>query len=419
MSYFASAFREETKKYKDKSYSAESTLPVAYPTTLLPLDYANGMLVKYEDIDSGNEYEYESIGLAEGGIVMLVGKPGTAKSTFAIQVAASITAPFKESVIIYDDNEGGTNLQRIANIADMTMKQVKRKVIHRNVGINAENFFERVNMHCNQKIRGAEMNPEMVTYFTGLYDEEGMPIHKLIPTVYVLDSLALLSSKDLSEEEQLKGQMSTTAQAKNNAQIFRRFTQKLKEANVILIVINHINDKVEINPFAKTQAQINYLGMNETVPGGNTPLYLSNNILKFIASDKLVRGAKNNPYDIDGFIVKVKLIKSRSNRAGQEIKLVFNQNKGFDRILTNYIFLKDAGYILGGGSSFYIKGCDHVKFAQKNFYKKFIESEELREAMRDCILEECREMLPDYTEDEGDVSQHEMYRRLRDIFMDE
>ena len=38
--------------------------------------------------------------------------------------------------------------------------------------------------------------------------------------------------------------------------------------------------KVEINPMVKTKAQVNYLKVDETVPGGNTPIYLANNIFR-------------------------------------------------------------------------------------------------------------------------------------------
>ena len=33
---------------------------------------------------------------------------------------------------------------------------------------------------------------------------------------------------------------------------------------------------------AKTKAQINYLKQDESVPGGNKPLYLANNIFKVV-----------------------------------------------------------------------------------------------------------------------------------------
>ncbi|MEI2422399.1 hypothetical protein V6O07_19115, partial [Arthrospira platensis SPKY2] len=267
MSFFANIFRAEMKKTKDPNMYNESTYQVGYPTTFLPLDYMNGMTIVNEVLNDDITYVHDSIGIADGSIVSLIGKSGTAKSTFAAQTMGAIISMFPNSVGIYDDVEGGMSLQRISNVTGLPMRILKERVIHRNVGICGENFFERLNTHCEQKVEASVSNPSIATYFTGFFDIYGKPIYKLIPTVYVLDSLALLVPKDLSEEEKLKGQMSTTASARMNAQIFRRIAPKLKAANVILLVVNHINDKVNIT-MMPTAAQINYLGQNETVPGG-------------------------------------------------------------------------------------------------------------------------------------------------------
>jgi len=40
--------------------------------------------------------------------------------------------------------------------------------------------------------------------------------------------------------------MSTTAAAKMNAKIFRQIIPKIKQANIILIAINHITTKIEM-----------------------------------------------------------------------------------------------------------------------------------------------------------------------------
>lgn len=415
MSFFANAFRAEMKKYKDPSMSSESTLPISYPTGFLPLDYMNGALVTNEIIDTGEFQQYESIGIGEGSINSLIGKSGTAKSTMAAQIAGMIISMFKDSVAIYDDVEGGMSLQRFSNVTGLSMRTIAQKVIHRNVGINAENFFERVNAHCTNKIQASITHPDKVTYFTGTYDYYGNPVYKLIPTVYILDSLALLVPKELSEEEKLKGQMATTAQAKANAQIFRRLAPKVKEANVILLVVNHINDKVNIS-FIPQQAQINYLGQNENIPGGFMSLYLSNNILKFTSSTKLT---EDKGLGINGFMSKVKLVKSRNNRAGQEVNLVYDQNRGFDRILSCYEYLKENDVIRGAGSSFYIDGLQSIKFAQKNFYKKFYEEPLLREAMMQSTIETCRMMLPKFDESAADMSKNEFIKRLNAAFEDE
>lgn len=413
MSFLAQAFRQEMKKHKDPAMSGESTYPVGYPSTFLPFDYLNGMKIVNDVIGEDTTYIHYSIGFSDGSINSLIGKSGTAKSTFAVQAGLSIIAPFKNSVMIYDDVEGGMSLQRMQNVSGWSMQMLYERVIHRNVGISGENFFERLRAHCEQKKEIAMSDPDKIMYFTGFYDIHGKPVMKIIPTVYVLDSLALLVPQDLSDEEKVKGQMATTASAKLNAQIFRRIAPHLKAANVILFVVNHINAKVSLSVMP-TAAQINYLGQDETVPGGFMALYLSNNILKFTASTKL---KDSEGMGINGFISKVKLVKSRSSRAGREVPLVFNQERGFDRLLSNYQLLKDAKKVKGGGASFYIEGCEDIKFAQKNLYKKFYAEERLRIAMKNAVLEVCEEMVPTMdSNDEVQLTQNELAARLNDAF---
>ena len=89
---------------------------------------------------------------------------------------------------------------------------------------------------------------EKFIYDTGLYSTSGEKIYKLEPTVYILDSLAMLMPEKYSDEEELSGQMSATAAAKANASVFRRIVPMLKAANIILFVVNHLTQKVELTP---------------------------------------------------------------------------------------------------------------------------------------------------------------------------
>ena len=48
--------------------------------------------------------------------------------------------------------------------------------------------------------------------------------------------------------------------------------------------------------------------------GGNTPIYLANNIIRFDDGTKLKEG---ETFGIDGNITDITLVKSRTNKAGQ------------------------------------------------------------------------------------------------------
>lgn len=205
---FYSEMEEKAKKMKNSSLASRMTYPIGYPTTFLPLDFMNGVRVNLENIDDDTGYTYDSLGMGEGSIVMLVGKPGSAKTTFAIQAATSIVSRFPNSAIMHEDLEGGTSLPRIQTISGWNSRMMNSQYIIRNEGIDAESFFLRMDSFCKKKIDLAEQYPDQLKYFTGLLDIHGKPVYKLIPSVVILDSLALLAPAGLTEDEKIAGNMS-------------------------------------------------------------------------------------------------------------------------------------------------------------------------------------------------------------------
>ena len=235
-------------------------------------------------------------------------------------------------------------------------------------------------------------------YDTGLFDSNGDRIYKLEPTVYILDSLALLMPAQYTEEEALSGSMSATAAAKVNSMSFKRIIPMLKSANIILLVINHINKKIEINPMMHTKTQVSYLKQDETLPGGNTVIYLTNLLLKFDDNSKF---KKDEAFGISGNLVDITLVKSRNNRAGKSCTLVFDQNKGFDPELSLFVMLKNAKRVNGAGAYLYIGDKSDIKFSQKNFKEKLRESPELREVFISEVMEMLKEELNEHNEMEA------------------
>lgn len=371
-------FREETSKLKDLRMKKEVERDVAYATGFLAFDFMNGTIVhvKTETMN----FKYNSVGVVDGSIVMIIGRSGCGKTTFTIQSAAQIIKPFKTGAIYHDNIEGGIIQSRIETLTEMDSASLKGVYLARNSGVNSENVYERVKMIHDLKLS----NKQDYEYNTGLLDEEGNPIIKLEPTVYILDSLAMLMPDKLTEEESMSGQMSTTAAAKTNAQLFRRIVPMLKAANIIFFVINHITEKVEINMFSKKKAQLSFLKQDETLPGGRTPVYLSNLLIRLDDGAKL---KESEGFGIKGSIVEVTLLKSRSSAAGNSVNLIFDLDNGFDRDLSMFQLLKEKGYVKGAGAYLYFDKHDEIKFAQKNFKTKLQENENLQKIFSEVSYE--------------------------------
>lgn len=385
------SFRKAVSKHKDIRMKEESSAGIGYSTGFLNFDFMNGTVVHVKNEEK--DFKYYSVGIQDGCLVMLIGRSGCGKTTWAIQTASNIVRNFPSACVFHDDIEGGLTEYRKELLSGFHGEELKTKYISRNTGITAENFYERLRMIHDLKLE----NREDYEYDTGCYDSNGDRIYKLEPTLYILDSVALLMPAQYTEEEELSGSMSATAAAKTNSMSFKRIIPMLKSANIILMIINHINKKIDINPMQRTKAQVSYLKQDESLPGGNTIIYLTNLLLRFDDNSKL---KEDEAFGIAGNLVDITLVKSRNNRAGKSCTLVFDQNNGFDPELSLFVMLKNAKKVNGAGAYLYFGDRDDIKFSQKNFKEKLNESKELRQIFIDEVMSVLKQDLDSHQVEE-------------------
>ena len=385
-------FRGAVAKHKDSRMKEESVASVAYPTGFLNFDFMNGTVVHVKSEE--RTFDYYSVGIQDGCLVMLIGRSGCGKTTWAVQTASNIVRNFPNACIMHDDIEGGLTEYRKELLSGFHGDDLKKKYIYRNTGVTAENFYERLKIIHDLKLE----NRSDYEYDTGCFDSHGERIYKLEPTVYILDSVALLMPAQYTEEEELSGSMSATAAAKTNSMSFKRIIPMLKSANIILLMINHINKKIDINPMQRSKSQVSYLKQDESLPGGNTIIYLTNLLIRFDDNSKM---KEDEAFGISGNLVDITLVKSRNNRAGKSCTLVFDQNRGFDPELSLFVMLKNAKRINGAGAYLYIGDRSDIKFSQKNFKDTLKSNPDLRQAFIAEVMDMLKEDLDthDYSEE--------------------
>ena len=105
-------------------------------------------------------------------------------------------------------------------------------------------------------------------------------LDKLSQNEYLIPSLSLMESAAREFYYLIKEDIK-----KSNSVLFKGIASYLKSANIILLVINHIQDEITINPMQRKKSQLAWLKQGETLPGGKKPIYLSNNIIR-LDSDK-------------------------------------------------------------------------------------------------------------------------------------
>ena len=356
---------------------------VMYPTGFLSLDYLNGQIihVKSDEMDM----TYEAIGIMDGTSNTFISRPGTGKSTFCVQTIGYMMKKYPLAMCFVDDPEGSLPYDRKEYLFDLPEEDFNKRIKIRNTGITTENVYKQIRAIYDEKVN----NKKDFMYDTGLYDHYGNRIFKLYPTFYFIDSLAQLLPDDIMESEELDGGMGATHAAKKNTQLIKKISQLLKEANIVMFVINHIMDDVQTGKFKK-QAQIDGLKDGERISGGKNALYLANNMIRFDQSSTL---KPTEGFYIHGSIIDATIVKTRTNINKRKVPLVFNKSIGkFDNELSLFQLLKTEGRIGGAGAYLYLENCPDIKFAQKNFKEKLHENIELQKSF--AIL--CKEVLRSY-----------------------
>jgi RecA/RadA recombinase len=366
------AFRDTIEK---EGLGEESLFTPAHPTGIDLFDYRNGRL----------ELGEEKLGVDGGKVFTVIGKSGVGKSTLAIQMAGNIVKPYEHGQVIHLDYERATTRARIQQVTRWSDELIKQKYVLMNRKIYSETLYKMAKSIAEIKTK----NFDALKIDTGLVDDKGKPVYTLPPTVILVDSWATMVPKDIADEEELSGSMAASGIAKTNNAIIKRIVGALEEANIILLIVNHITQKIEIGP-VKTQAQLNYLKQDESIPGGTSCVYLANTLLKLQASSKL---ELDKDFGIKGFKAIGELIKSRSNEAGNKFTLVYSQQEGYHNVLTNLQMLKDLGLFKGNGRAYYFEVAPDEKFTQKNFVEKYNENPKLKTAFDGLVKEELAKFL--------------------------
>jgi len=350
-------------------------------TGLNMFDYLNG-----SSVPTTNGDKHFNLGLSSGKQVMVIGKSGSGKSTLALQIATNIIRRYEQGSLFVLDFEQSHTKERIRMITGMTEEEYEQKVTIKQTGISTETV-----LRIASQIKELKMTHKktlLVDNLEGHLDEKGKLVKILPPTVLLIDSIATMLPEKVTEDEgEISGQMLATQSAKMNTQLVKRLTQICSQANIMVIYINHINAKVDTG-MMPTQASINFLKQDETLPGGLAMQYMTDTLIKITTSSKL---DETKTYMIKGFEAKIELIKSRTSAAGRAVTMIYNQLEGFDDELSMLEFVKSNGMVKGSPVAYFIEGLDTVKFRFSNFKEVIKNNKEFRDhfyAVAEALLKE-------------------------------
>lgn len=97
---------------------------------------------------------------------------------------------------------------------------------------------------------------------------------------------------------------------------------------------------------------------------------------------------------INGRVINCKFIKTRSSFNNKVVPLIYTEKKGFSNVLTNFIYIKEAGLLKGGGrAGFFIEPAPDIKFSQKDFVRTYSTNKKFRKIFDEYMSEHLTNVM--------------------------
>lgn len=330
----------------------------------------------YDFMNSSIEEYIDGTKIINGGLfpnyISFIGKSMSGKTSFAVKLSANVIQKFTNGTFFFRDAEKTTSESRFFNLTGWDLETYKNKCDYRNTEITHDSIFNEIKLICQHK----ESLKDKLLLNTGLKNRWNQPIMYYPPTVYLVDSLAVLNPVDddglgkdkfdVKHQDVLQRTEGMVA-AGSNKQLLNKLGDYVKNYNIILILINHITTEVATG-FNKSAIpkQMTYLKQGEKLPGGASYLYGCFNIIRTDYSNKI----EDNEWGsaIYGTINRLTMIKNKNNISGVPVELIFDQNTGYNGFLSNWNYLFNRRYGFDGGTKFTLK-CGSKSFTKKTLWE--------------------------------------------------
>ena len=292
------------------------------------------------------------------------------------------------------------NYTRIQALTKFKMSEMDEKYVLKQGNTSIDEIYNSIMEIYFEKTK----NPDLYMYNTGKKNEFGKEIKIFQPTVVILDSIAAISmhynendKNDIKTISQLEGNTYANRLARDISQFFTKLLPRLRAANIILLAINQVKDKIDIG-VVKSSAEFMYMKQNETVPGGWAPKFYAHIFLKFVAegSSKFTEDDEG----FGGFGVTIDILKSRTNQAGRSCHLIDDKVHGIDSIRSTLRFAKDNGLLNGNKNKSWFGDDKENSFSMVNVHQEFKERPELVRKMYDNVIPLLANQLSELAEDE-------------------
>lgn len=282
-------------------------------------------------------------GFNVGGMTMIVGNPGSFKSTLLAQIIAHNQKKYDGKMLcVYYDTEASMSTKRLAQLGVINPK------IKPYDDVTIEQLFQTIEAMCAFK--------------------EAKDI--TIPSLICWDSIANTSTL----KERGTDDINTTMGLKQKllSQLLPRYLPKMKKYKIALLAINQLRDKMNVGMYGPP-SDLQHMGSFE-IPGGKAVKFNSSHILFLKNKGDL----KPEQYEFSGVQVEAQFIKNKSFSPFVPSTLLFNFKSGVDNFFTNYRLLADNKKLSTGAWN-YLAAYPEKKFRTKDAKNIYQEDEKFKQ----------------------------------------
>lgn len=319
------------------------------------LPYLNtGMLM---DVATGAMVPGNSYWVLNGGIAPTTGIAGRGqryKSTQAISALMGALGRYKGSEGVVIDTENSIpNENRLHQLGDPHYP-----VDDDNIELkDSSNMDLAATLKYIRKIAEEKMKikKDLMVETPFINPRTGKPLQIMLPTIICVDSISRAEVFNKSDELYTKHSLgdsglNTVYMQEGNAktQFIRQLPGLAVRAGIYFIVTAHIGDKFELNPFAKSQKDLQYMKGSDTIKGtGSQFNFLMSLLLDSRATEVQQDSKKKCKYPasfsepLEVSKVSNVIVRCKNNISGTIVPNMVSQHQGVLRDVSNYGFVMD------------------------------------------------------------------------------
>lgn len=297
-------------------------------------------------------------GFIVGGLSIIVGSPGSAKSMLAIQTLGSAQKKFKGSLISFLDSEEATTKQRLYNLG------VKYPPVEPYTDITIEKLFKHLETICLFKEK------------KGISD---------IPSVLCWDSIANTLSEKEREVEDVNSVIGYKARLLSL--LIPKYVSRCGKYGIAWLAINQMRESLSMGPFSQPK-DLRFLSTGKTLPGGQSLKYNAFTLLEMKAKAAL----DPEKMGFEGMLFTATTVKNKLMPPNITVEIVGDYVKGFNNFRTNYHFLVKEKRLKTGAWNSLISDPEKKQFRTKDAENLYNTDERFRgefdKAVKECIQTE-------------------------------